>query len=75
MINSETISGIVTIDSNVEIVTSSEASVSSPPYLEAKRPRLVAVGRAWISAQTIMTADGKLSAERSAQVSSGPRIS
>lgn len=40
-------SGIVPIDSKVEIVTSSEDSTVLPPlYLAAKRPRLVAVGKA-----------------------------
>ena len=38
--------GKVAIDNIVEIVTSSEASMLLPPYLVAKRPREVAVGKA-----------------------------
>jgi len=38
--------GIVTIEKIVEIVTSSEDSAALPPYLTAKRPSEVAVGRA-----------------------------
>ena len=38
--------GKVATDSIVEMVTSSEASMLLPPYLVAKRPREVAVGRA-----------------------------
>ena len=38
--------GIVKIEKIVEIVTSSEDSVALPPYLMAKSPSEVAVGRA-----------------------------
>ena len=54
----EIIRGSVTIESRVDMVTSSEDSVSLPPYLAAKSPRLVAVGNAWINVQTTTTSDG-----------------
>ena len=40
------IKGIVMTEKMVEMVTSSEASMLLPPYLVAKRPSEVAVGRA-----------------------------
>lgn len=67
--------GIVIIESTVETVTSSDDSISLPPYLAAKRPRLVAVGRAWMRVQTTITSTRKWRSERSRKVTSGPTIS
>ena len=41
-----TIIGIVAIESRVETATSSDDSISLPPYFAAKSPKLVAVGSA-----------------------------
>ena len=68
-------SGREPIERIVEIVTSSEASTSSPPYLVAKRPRLVAVGRASIKVQTLITASGKPRDFSKKKVATGPMMS
>ncbi len=68
-------SGIVATDKTVEMVTSSEDSILLPPYLVAKRPSEVAVGRAWMRVQTLMTSLGKFSTVSPQNVIRGPRIS
>ena len=50
---------MVKTERRVEMATSSEASMLLPPYLVAKRPREVAVGRDWMRVQTAMTSVGK----------------
>lgn len=52
---------MVKMEKMVEMVTSSEDSMLLPPYLVAKRPREVAVGRAWMRVQTMMTSIGNRS--------------
>ena len=67
--------GMVATERRVEIVTSSEDSMLLPPYLVAKSPSEVAVGRAWMRVQTWITSVGKWRAVSRPQVVSGPRMS
>ena len=50
--------GKVTMERMVLMTTSSEAEMGSPPYFSAKRPRLVAVGRAWMRTRMFLTSAG-----------------
>ena len=63
------------MDMRVEMATSSEDSISLPLYFVAKRPREVAVGRAWMRVQTAMTSSGKCISFRAKKVMTGARMS
>ena len=73
--NSRIMTGRVATDKTVEIVTSSDASILLPPYWVAKSPSEVAVGKACIKVQTLITSAGNLSKVNKRKVAIGPTIS